>query len=211
MILLIGAQKGGCGKSTLAVNLATEFSRLGHDVCLVDADSQATASNWAQERLESSNVDISHVELSESIHKPLRDLDTRYEIVIVDVAGRDSRELRTAMLAAHIVLTPFRPSQPDLDTLPKLVELTETSKDMNEHLKCLAVITMAPSNPQINEIAEAKECIAEYPEFTLCRTVIRDRKAYRDSISEGASVVEWNNNKAKAEIQLLVQEIMTHA
>lgn len=211
MILLIGAQKGGCGKSTLAVNLAVEFTRLELDVCLVDADSQHTASNWAKERLESANTDISHVQLSGNINKPLKDLESRYGLVIVDVAGRDSRELRTAMLAADIVLTPFRPSQPDLDTLPNLVELTETSKDMNETLKCLAVITMAPSNPHVNETAEARECFAEYPEFTLCRTVIRDRKAYRDSISDGASVIEWNNNKAKAEVQLLAQEILTHA
>ena len=211
MIILIGAQKGGCGKSTLAVNLAAEFKRLGSDVCLVDADSQMTTTNWALERLESDKEDISYVRLSDNVNKPLKDLASRYELVIVDVAGRDSRELRTAMLAADIMLTPFRPSQPDLDTLPTLLELTESSKDINEKLKCLAVLTMAPTNVNVNEINEARESIAEYPEFTLCKTVIKDRKAYRDSISYGAGVVEWTNTKAAAEVQLLAQEIITYA
>lgn len=211
MIILIGAQKGGCGKSTLAVNLAAEFKRLGTDVCLVDADSQPTTANWALERLESDKDDISHVKLSGNVSKPLKDLATRYELVIVDVAGRDSRELRTAMVAADLMLTPFRPSQPDLDTLPTLLELTESSKDLNENLKCFAVLTMASTNVNVNEIEEARESIAQYPEFTLCKTVIRDRKAYRDSVSDGAGVVEWTNPKAAAEVQLLVQEIITHA
>jgi chromosome partitioning protein len=45
MIILIGSQKGGCGKSTTAVNICAELASLGHDVVLVDADRQCTAAN----------------------------------------------------------------------------------------------------------------------------------------------------------------------
>ncbi|KZY62507.1 cobyrinic acid ac-diamide synthase [Oleiphilus sp. HI0061] len=208
MIILIGSQKGGCGKSTLAVNICAELARLGKDVCLVDGDRQGTSSRFIQDRSESDYPIIHCVSMYDNIHQNLKDLNNRYEIIVVDVAGRDSRELRTGMLTANILLTPFRPSQPDLDTLPHLVDVITQARDMNPDLKCKAVLTLAPSNPQINEANEAKEYLSEFPELELCRSVIRDRKAYRDSISEGAGVVEWKDSKAKAEIQLLVQELI---
>ena len=52
MILIIGSRKGGCGKSTVAINIAAELARLGKDVVLVDADRQATAANWVEDRNE---------------------------------------------------------------------------------------------------------------------------------------------------------------
>jgi len=46
MILLVGSQKGGCGKSTTAVNICVQLAKNGRDVVLVDADRQCTAANW---------------------------------------------------------------------------------------------------------------------------------------------------------------------
>lgn len=50
-ILLIGSQKGGCGKSTLAANISAALAHAGKDVVLVDADRQCTAANWAGDRV----------------------------------------------------------------------------------------------------------------------------------------------------------------
>jgi chromosome partitioning protein len=207
MILLIGSQKGGCGKSTLSVNIAAELTRQGRDVCLVDADRQGTASRWAQDRSDTELPNVHCVALYGRINAQLADLKQRYEFVIVDAAGRDSTELRTGLLAADTLLTPFRPSQPDLDTLSHLAEVVGAAKDLNESLICRAVLTLAPSNPMVNESSEAKEYLSEYPEFSLCKSIIKDRKAYRDTMGEGHGVVDWKDSKAKAEIQLLVQEL----
>ena len=209
MIVLIGSQKGGCGKSTTAVNICAKLAQNGHDVVLVDADRQSTSANWAMDRAANKALPVVHcVQKYENIRDTLLDLDKRYEYVIVDAAGRDSRELRTGMTAAHVLIVPFRPSQPDLDTLPKMQEVITQAKDLNPNLIVHGVLTMAPTNPVINEVAEACEYLQDYPEIKLLDTaIIRDRKVYRDAMSEGMGVIEMNNPKATDEIESLVKEV----
>lgn len=209
MIILIGSQKGGCGKSTTAVNISAELAGKGHDVVLVDADRQCTAANWVMDRDENPALAKVHcVQKYENIRDTLLDLDQRYEYVVVDAAGRDSRELRTGMTAAHILVVPFRPSQPDLDTLPNMQEIIIQAKDLNPGLKVYGLITMAPTNPIIHEEADARDCLNDYPEIKLLSTMIRDRKVYRDAMSDGLSAVEMDNVKAKMEIKKLVEEVL---
>lgn len=209
MIILIGSQKGGCGKSTTAVNICAVLAGRGHDVMLVDADRQCTAANWAMDRNENEKLAKVHcIQKYENIRETLLDLDKRYQYVVVDAAGRDSRELRTGMTAAHILVVPFRPSQPDLDTLPNMQEIIVQAKDLNPNLKVYGLITMAPTNPAIHEEADARECLNDYPEIKMLNTIIRDRKVYRDAMSDGLGIVEMNNDKARDEIMGLVEEIL---
>jgi chromosome partitioning protein len=209
MIILIGSQKGGCGKSTTAVNICAELAGQGHDVVLVDADRQCTSANWAMDRDENAALAKVHcVQKYENIRETLLDLDKRYGFVIVDAAGRDSRELRTGMTAAHVLVVPFRPSQPDLDTLPKMQEIITQAKDLNPGLAVYGLITMAPTNPVIHEEADARACLDDYPAIKPLATMIRDRKCYRDAMSDGLGVVEMDNPKAKDEIKKLVAEIV---
>lgn len=209
MIILIGSQKGGCGKSTLAVNLAVAFANQGGDVMLVDADRQSTAANWATIRTEERQTpEIFCVQRFDNIIDTTRDLARRYNKVIIDCAGRDSRELRTGMVAADILLVPFRPSQPDLDTLVDLVRIVEQAKDLNRRLQCYACLTMAPTNPVVNEVRESQQYLAEFNALKLLKTIVRDRKVYRDVMGEGLSVTETTNIKARSEIHFLAEEIM---
>ena len=209
MIILIGSQKGGCGKSTTAVNICSELAKNSPDVVLVDADRQCTAANWAMDRSTHENLPVVHcVQKYENIRDTLLDLDERYEYVVVDAAGRDSRELRTGMTAAHILIVPFRPSQPDLDTLPKMKEIITQAKDLNSELTVYGILTMAPTNPVVHEADEAREYLQDYPEIQLSNAIIRDRKVYRDAMSEGMGVIEMGNAKATEEIELLMKEIL---
>lgn len=209
MIVLIGSQKGGCGKSTTAANISAELARQGKDVMLVDADRQGTASNWISDRNQNTDLPKIHsIQKFDNIHETLTDLAKRYEYVVVDSAGRDSRELRTGMSAADVLIVPFRPSQPDLDTLPALHDIITMALDLNPKLRVNALLTMAPTNPVVNETQDAKIYLADYPVLHLMQTIIRDRKIYRDCMSEGKGVVEMDNGKARGEIQCLVQEIV---
>lgn len=209
MIVLIGSQKGGAGKSTIATNLSAEFARQGMDVVLVDADVQRSAARWHADREEAGvTPKIACVEKLGNVRETLLDLDGRYGIVIVDVAGRDSKEMRTGMTAAHKMIVTVRPSQFDLDTLPHMRELVEQVRDFNPDLDVRSLLTQAPTNPGITERADAGEYLADYPELKPMVTVVYERKAYRDVIGEGLGVVEWTNPKARNEIQELAAELM---
>lgn len=209
MIILVGSQKGGVGKSTIATNLAVEFAHRGQDVCLVDADSQRSAAKWHADRVEQGIApQIACVEKLGNIHSTLLDLDSRYDVVLVDVAGKDSKEMRTGMVAAHMLLTVARPSQFDLDTFEHLNEVIEQALDLNPELDVRGLLTQASSNRKVTESDDAGAYLADFPLIKPLRTLVRERKAYRDVIPEGLGVVEWKNGAARAEIRALAKEVM---
>jgi len=209
MIIIIGSQKGGCGKSTTTVSICALLASLGKDVVLVDADRQATAANWVADREQDDTLPpVNCVQKYDNIRSTLIDLDKRYDYVVVDAAGRDSRELRTGITAAHMLIVPFRPSQPDLDTLPHMQEVITQAQDLNPDLQVHGLLTMNPTNPSVKEEAEAREYFQEFPIIQPLETMICDRKVYRDSMSVGKGVTEMDNPKAKTEIENLLREIL---
>ena len=135
MIILIGSQKGGCGKSTLCINIAAWIANQGKDIAVLDADLQQSTANWIRDRDETNLPKVHCIQRYGDIKNTLKDLKNRYDYVIVDVAGHDSKELRTGMLSADILIVPFRPSQFDLDTLPHLSEVIDQAKSFNEKLE----------------------------------------------------------------------------
>jgi chromosome partitioning protein len=214
MIILIGGKKGGSGKSTITMNLASELARQKKDVMIVDTDRQSSTAEWATERIRNQSTlpEIFCVQKYNEIHTTLLDLNKRYEYILVDTAGRDAPELRSAMIVANKLLIPVRPSQLDLNTIPDMQKIIQESKLVNPNLLTLAVLSMAPTNPIVNEAKEAQEFLAEFPSITLLKTIVRDRKIYRDAVSEGLGVVEIDKTnesarKAKKEIQDLAKEI----
>ncbi|MCJ8298742.1 MAG: AAA family ATPase [Pseudomonadales bacterium] len=211
MIILIASQKGGVGKSTLAVNLSAFLSSRGDSVCLVDADPKVgTSSQWCSYREEAENPhQVIGIQKTGNIRQTLLDLDSRYPWVICDTAGRDSKEMRSALTVAHSVLVPLKCSQPDIDTLDVMSNIVEEMivANPNEDLKIRSVLTMGPTNPSIKEDKEAMECLKDYPTLPPYQTIVRDRKAYRDAMSKGLGVVEMANKKAKFEIESLIEEL----
>lgn len=212
MILLIGAEKGGVGKSTFATNLAVHLASEDVDVILVDTDSQATCARFVERRTEAGIQPAVHcVQRTGDVSAALRDLGRRYQVVIADAGGRDSKELRTAAAVADLMLVPTRASQADLETLPKVNELVGLARALNPGLQAYAVLSMAPTNPVIREVEDAQELLAEFDELKLASTVVRDRKVFRDALLGGKGVVEMDNGQAKAEIQLLADEFFESA
>jgi chromosome partitioning protein len=208
MIILIGSEKGGVGKSTLATNFAVLLASKGKDVVIVDTDRQSTSANWAQYREETEQPRIECIRQYGNLTKTLEALKSRYKIIIVDCQGSISKELQTGLLAADVVVMPFKPSQWDLDTLPSMIETVETAKNFNSKLTACAVMSMCPTNARTNEQVDARAFFKEYPDVTLLTNAIYDRKTYRDAASSGLGVIELDNKKAIAEVHGVLTEVV---
>jgi chromosome partitioning protein len=207
MILLVGAEKGGVGKSTIATNLAVYLACNDVDCIIVDTDTQATCARFVERRSEAGiSLAVNCIQRTGDVSATLLDLAGRYQIVIADCGGRDSKELRTAASVANLLLTPIRASQADLETLPKVNEIVGLARGFNRELKAYAVLSMAPTNPTIREVDDARELLMDFDQLKLADTIIRDRKVYRDALLAGKGVVEMSNGQARAEVQLLAQE-----
>jgi chromosome partitioning protein len=209
-ITLVASNKGGVGKTTTATNIAVALAQAGLDVCLVDADRQRSASRWHAER-EDAGIEprITLIEKLGRISMTLRTLSEKFDHVIVDVAGRNSDELLSALAVAHTVIAPHQCSQLDLDTLSELQIQVSAALNINPNLRTLAYHTMASTNPSVRETErrEFLEFLSEFPEIQPLQSVGFYRKAYKDVMSFGRSVLEGDNAQAIAEVRSLVKEV----
>jgi len=209
MILVIGSEKGGCGKSTLALNLALMSAIEGYDTLVIDADVQGSCNDFSIQRDEMGITPRLQVNMKKgnNLHREIRDLKGRYGRIIVDTGGRDSLELRSALLVADKCLIPVQPTQLDLWTIEKIFSVVSEAEGLNDNLKPLAVITRAHTNQLVTTSRDATSFLSQYPNVHLCKTVIYERLAWQKSIPEGKSVVEMRPNKASNELKLLYGEI----
>ena len=211
MILLIGGEKGGSGKSCLAQNLAVYLRILAkRDVLLLDADPQGTTTDWAQERNENEELaSIASVQASGNIRQTLLDLAARYQDVIIDAGGHDSEALRSAMTVATHMLLPFRPKRRDLKTLVNVEQLVRLAKAVNPDLIAKAIITQCPSLPsQARRIQDAKEACKSF-DLEPLKAITTHRNSYDDADEDGFSVLEITNDaRAGEEIRAVVREFL---
>ncbi|MBV2133247.1 AAA family ATPase [Pseudomonas sp. MAP12] len=208
MILLLGGEKGGSGKSCLAQNLAVWIQARGGDVLLLDADPQGTTADWAAERAEGNLPPIPVVQAHGNIRQTLLDLRNRYRQIVVDAGGADSEALRSAMTVATHMLIPFRPKRRDLKTLPNVENLARLALAVNPELTIRAVITQCPALPsQVQRILDAKDACKSFGIEAL-NAITTARNVYDDADENGCSVLESGADpRAIEEIEALATEL----
>lgn len=215
MIITIGSHKGGTGKSTLAVNLAAIYQRAGHRVIVIEADpSVSTSSMWAARR--EGHDDLAPVTVlrkTGGLNVTLEGLEQAYDLVLVDTAGKDSAELRTAALVSDVLVIPTNADNPDLDSTSEFLARMDEARIINPTLKMLVVITRAPTHAKSKHREVAIAALEDNPEeFALADAVIFNRRIYPDALKEGRGVVEQRarTEQASEEMQALAQEILDY-
>ena len=121
MLVVVAAEKGGTGKSTLAVHLAGWGVRAGRDVMLVDADRQGTASIWVEARADLEREVPSVVQqFGRGLRRNVRDLSRRYDEVVVDMGSGDAQGIEALMRVADLIIVPVQPNGWDVWTVELL-------------------------------------------------------------------------------------------
>jgi len=212
LLILIGGQKGGSGKTTIAAQLGLEAQRRGYKVLLIDTDNQGSLINWMHRREQNKLIAPDCTLMSSSeFYSVLANMVGDYDHTIIDVAGRDSDELRAALGFSNVAIFPVRPNQMDLDTADFLDGMIEEYKPSFKFLKnCYFILSQVMPNPPNSKTAKnAKEFLNEFENISLLDTVIHHRSVYEKASIDGSAIFELkpSDKKANMEISGLFEEV----
>lgn len=208
MITLIGSEKGGTGKTTIATNLAVMRAHEGRDVLLVDGDPQGSATNWASVRGDRPPPITCVSKTGPKAGLDIARLRDKFDDIIVDAGGRDSVELRSVMVIADQLVIPVKPSQFDVWTLSTMEQLTlDAQARGNEHLAPIVCLNMVSTNPGLkHEAEEVADYLKDFPTLALFPHYLYERVPYRRGARQGGGVIEVSDSdtkKATSELQHL--------
>ncbi len=209
MILSIAHTKGGVGKTTTAIQLATylRVERKIKEVLLIDADSQHSAQNAISRRNESEKIKLECDLLSDAkaLQTQLDIKKDRYKQIIIDIGARNTDTLRAALMLSDAMLIPFQPYSFTLEAyLDEFQAVYEQAKGFGSKCKLYAFLNFADIQGSANE--EAKSYIESFNDIQFLDCNIARRKSILMATSFGRSVFEEKpkDPKACAEIENLV-------
>ena len=203
MIVATISEKGGTGKTTIAIHLAGWRALSGSEVMLVDGDRQGTATYWTEVRSELELPTPSTVQAFErSLRRSVMDLTRYYDDVIVDVGAGDGVGMESILRIADLAIVPLQPNELDIWTVGLLDELSGDAGAINEDLKVRAVLNRAPTHHANTDAQAANTALLQCQHIETTGLTIRERSSIRRSVPAGKLVDEWQPRDAKGEQEL---------
>ncbi|GHH00420.1 ParA family partition ATPase [Pseudodonghicola xiamenensis] len=201
-VITVAQQKGGSGKTTLAVNLAVGFAKAGKSVALMDTDPQGSAGRWFMARLEAQggepDIDFSTAS-AWGVTYEVRKLADAHDIVIIDTPPKADSDLRPALRASDLVLVPVATSHLDLWAVEVVLYLAGRERKPAQ----IVMTRNRPGTRLAAEVAEkARELEAEVAEASLANRVV-----YAETLGQGRAALEAPKGPAHAEVTALVAEV----
>jgi chromosome partitioning protein len=197
--LVILAQKGGSGKTTLAVHMAVCAARQKRRTALIDIDPQSSAFNWNESRDEGRKLDAAKAEAGQIPALLQQAKAGGIDLAIIDTAPHSDSAAAIAAQYADLVLIPCRPARFDLDAIASTVQIATVAKK-----SAAVVINAAPRG----KLAEEARAALERQGITVIDTVLHQRAAYSHAVIDGRSVHEYEpDGKAAAEIDELYNHL----
>ncbi len=209
MILTLSHQKGGVGKSTVAWNLAVNFSKM-IPTRIVDLDTQRslTVTNALRREQGLEAIEMLHFTTAEELAEYAA-ADSDGVLTIIDSGGFDSAFNRVAIIASDLLITPVSDKPFDLMGLQKYEEILKSlSEIQGETIKTRVLFNNI--NPSMKRFGELVDFICTSEHFDLLVSVLRQRVDMAHSVGEGKSIKEYRVfSRADQEMDELVEEIKT--
>ena len=189
MIVALLNQKGGVGKTTIALHLAGRWAELGRRVLVVDADPQASALDWSEQRgREGLARAFSVVGLPrDMLHRELPDVARGFDQVIIDGPPRVTGIARSALLAADLVLIPVSPSPLDGWASAEMLRLLDEARVFRPEIRARMLMNRVAARTVIGR--ETGEELADHDPPALAAR-IGQRVAFADTARSGRLVHE---------------------
>lgn len=207
MILTLSHQKGGVGKSTVAWNLAVNFSKI-IDTRIIDLDTQRslTVTNALRQEHNLLPIQMLHFNTAEELAEYAQN-DSDDILTIIDSGGFDSAYNRVAIIASDLLITPVSDKPFDLMGLQKYEEILKSlSEIQGETIK--THILFNNINPAMKRFGELIEFICMSEHFELLTSVLRQRVDIAHSVGEGKSIKEYRIfSRADQEMDELFDEV----
>lgn len=217
MNVIVGAEKGGVGKTMIAFSLAAYIAthqKVGEGknqraakVMLVDTDTQRTASKWAARRSDSAPLPFRVVEKVTNPAPEIARLSEDYDAVIVDVGARDYASLADLARIADLWIAPTRVGQGDLESAADMAAAFNTvhSKHKNGLIPLCYVVSAAPGAWNSSEGQDAIDALTSVlPTGKVLSSMLRDRRVWRDAHRLGKHLFEMPQSaRDKAEDEFL--------
>lgn len=203
-VLALLGNKGGAGKTTLSINLATVLAEYKPTV-LLDADVQESSFQWCRLSEGKSAIDV--FEASENLPDQINTCRDDYHHVVIDCPPSiHSEQTQQALLNSDLVLIPVLPSPLDMWASVKIEEELDKIKGQNNKLKAMMVINQLEPRTKLSHAI--RDAMAELV-IPTAKTAIRRRMAYRMSVLEGKGVTQLGvrGREASNELHQLLQEL----
>lgn len=198
-------QKGGVGKTTLAVNFAGRLVTLGHTVILIDADPQGSALDWSAARDRPALYPVVGVPRP-TVHKDLVTIAGAYDYAVIDSPPRHDALAKSVMMAAELLVIPVQPSPYDVWAAEDTLLLVEEASVIKGTMKAVFAINRKIVNTAIGR--DVVDALKRYP-TPVMRTHVHQRVAYAESASRGLVVSELDvASPAKLEIEHLTNDLL---